>query len=548
MDRILKDRWYWTTLLVGVAMFYVLNLYTALWGDDILYKLIPGNETKWCDSIQKYLASMPYFYQDTNGRIADMLERFITCFVGKGIFNVLNTLVFAVLVHQVARFVSRGSHSVLALSAVYVFILLVFPNPGQTTLWMAGAINYLWGCTANVLLLMYMKRCIDNRRSSSPWWHHVLVALCAFVAGGMNESISFAMAAGMACYFVLYRKELRGTMATLVVAYMLGVMLIVLSPAAWNRLESGNSVNFNMGVMQLLLRRSYNLVMQSVKFVTPVLGLLAVAFACRRRGLKEASHNLLYWMLVGTVASVLVLGVGQARAYSWYALLGFIVSARAVVPLLQSRRRLCVMLCAVFSVVNIVCTAVALKTSIACRQYCDMAEGAVMASPDGVVKAFPVMEKSRYCQFMVYNNEKVSCFNGFMSTYYGKSNVQFLPDSVYTRYKNPKPFIDDAVLLPHFQSSHPELASEVYLLADARISVVPFKVDWAWENQGFSGKIYYKDTYAARGRAFARYPQYHVMREGKRYVVLPALSDSIALVEIYTKVRGVRDTLTFTYK
>lgn len=558
MRQLLKDKYYWLTLFVGAAIFYALNLNTCLWADDYEYSLMPGNLNERCDTLAKYFATVHYFYIDTNGRIADMILRFIDSLLGRAVFNVLNTLVFVTLVHLLTCLVSTTRRVWLPL-VVYLFALTLMPRPGETMLWMPGAVNYMWTSAATMGVLLYLKRSIASGNAIRPMWHHVVVAVCAFVAGGLNESFSSAMMATMVCYFVIYRKELRGTCLTLMVAYALGMCVILFSPAAWNRLDTGNSVNFNMGITQLVLQRTYNLFAKTGHFVTPLLGFAAIAVMWWRKGLKHTSHNLLHWTVVGAAASVWVLGVYQYRAYVCYSLMGFVVALGAIASMLEHRRRETTVVGVVAAIGCLVPTAGAIATGREYKSFNDSVIAEVIASPDGVIHATRELGYSRYYPEIYFDNRRATWFNKFIGYYYGKDNVQFLGDSVYARYRGNAPFMAHSQRLDNYASSHPHIAPHIYSMGSAEFSVIPIVGDSVVERQGLSGRLYYEDmaehlgTDRARLRKmwgvlkdYEQFPMYHLKRDGNYYVVLPAMCDSIVRVDVFMKVAGRNETLTFT--
>lgn len=555
MNSVARDKWYWLTLLAGAVVFYVLNVFTPMIGDDILFTLVPGNESQPCNTLGQYIASMPYFYCDNNGRIADMVVRFICSLLGKGVFNVLNTIVFVAFMHVLSKHIDDSNRRVWHLCAAMLYMLVLMPVAGQTMLWIAGTVNYLWSSTATLALLLVYRR----KRIAVPAAVLCLLLIGAFVAGGMNESISSATLAGLVCYSVLNRKSVTWSHMAILLAYFAGFMVIVLSPAAWNRLETGNSVNVNMGVMAMLVQRSLNLVTKTGHFVTPFLGLCALAVMCRVKGIKETSGEMINWCLVGAVISVFVFGVYSKRAYTWYSVMGLVVALKALAPFIDEHRKVAVALCTVCALGCIGASAHAVRTIHAYRVYSDSVMSAIKASPDGVILAPKAMTESRYVHPMSFSNERYTAYNRFLGYYLGKPNVQFLPDSVFSRYRGKQPFMQGASVINGIESSDSSVVAAVYAMGDAGFSVAP--VTGADYTPGRPVKMYYSDidSYLGKERADKRrmwgvmkdytvYNSYALERDGERYIILPALSDSIVALEVPVTVGGEKRTIKLTRK
>ena len=88
-------------LAVAAVIFLVMNVLTTLKGDEYVYALMPGDLRHSCNTLADYVRTMPTFYQTTNGRLADAVERLMASVVGKPIFNILNTMVFVLFVEGI---------------------------------------------------------------------------------------------------------------------------------------------------------------------------------------------------------------------------------------------------------------------------------------------------------------------------------------------------------------------------------------------------------------------------------------------------------------
>ena len=124
---------------MAAIVFMAMNVFTTLKGDEYVYAMMPGDTQLHCRTLADYVSSIPTFYQTTNGRLADALERLMASLVGKPVFNLLNTIMFILFVEGIFTLAVGRRRSVMALALVLALVLVAFPYPGETLLWMAGA-------------------------------------------------------------------------------------------------------------------------------------------------------------------------------------------------------------------------------------------------------------------------------------------------------------------------------------------------------------------------------------------------------------------------
>ena len=96
-----QHKCYYLTLAVAAIVFMAMNVFTTLKGDEYVYAMMPGDTQLHCRTLADYVSSIPTFYQTTNGRLADALERLMASLVGKPVFNLLNTIMFILFVEGI---------------------------------------------------------------------------------------------------------------------------------------------------------------------------------------------------------------------------------------------------------------------------------------------------------------------------------------------------------------------------------------------------------------------------------------------------------------
>lgn len=556
MNKILQNKWYWLTLLLGTFIFYILNLNTSMWGDDYMYMRMPGDRTQRCDTILKYLVSMPEFYRSINGRIADMMLRFTTSLLGLDIFHILNTFVFVLLVHTLTS-LSGMPRRVPMLTLVYSFILWLFPYPGESMLWMAGAFNYLWSCACSLLVVIYIIKHNTSVGSVSNW-HHVRVAVLAFVAGGMNESFSTALLVSLILFFLFNPKKLHGANITLLLFFFAGVLLIVLSPGAWIRLNEGTTVRYHMGTYDLICERLYNLMTKTCHFITPLLACIIIAVKLWNNKYKELVKDVRFWLIPGGMTSIIVFSVLSERAYVWYSVSGFIVVAFFINQLLATHEQKLKYMGILTGILCLYPTYIAIKSTRECKAYDDMVEQKIKDSVDGVITITTAPIHTRFYHLQRYDNSS-TWRNQYQGFYYNKENVQYVTQEVFDRYKDTIPFIKNAILQPYI-SQNPEMAKHIYAISEGLFTIIPIESDSIKECSGDYTRLYYTDMEAHMGHEryeqskfwgtnieCEKFPQYHLQHDDYYYIILPLLNDSITRIEIPVKVNRKNNVLIFNH-
>ena len=459
---------YWGLMLAVCVVFYLLNVWTSLKEDDMEFSLLrnAGFIDFWRARLEHYLTS--------NGRCADFYATLFCAYLGKPLFNVVNTVVFALMAHLVVL-LSTGRRSVLALSLFIAMVGVCFPVPGQTMLFIAGSCNYMWAITASLALIWLLQR---YRSASLGCFGTTLLMLLAVVAGNFNEATSFGVLGGLALYYALNPRELDRRTLLVLSAYLVGVLVIVGSPGAWNRV-AGGGIAMNMGLGGLLKSRAYIFAKMMATFIVPILALLTGVGTLWREGWHTVKRSPWGHILLAMAALMFLLGYLYERAYAPLTVVSFIIVAKGVESLLTSwHHGLGVKLL----VVTLALGASAWAFTEAARVPYDLKdfEDGIARDIDAAPRHAVLHEYRfqgsnrfavplRYVSTDFFNREATYC------AYYGKDNVQFVNDSVYDRYHRGR-LLDGAELLP-LVSDRPEIADTVLAVPGANYMVVMLNVD-----------------------------------------------------------------------
>ena len=540
-EQLRLHRGYYITLAVAALVVMVMNVLTTLKGDEYVYAMLPGDLQHHCRTLADYVRTMPTFYETTNGRLADAVERLLASVVGKPVFNVLNTLVFVLLIEGIFTLAVGRRRALLPLAIMLVLVLLAFPYPGETLMWMAGACNYLWSATLNIWLLCWLKFAPQRPR----WWQFVAVFVLAFVAGGFNESTSMGCLLGLGIFFAFNRKQLTHFRAVAMVGCALGLCLVLMSPALLLRLEGGNSVNMSLSLVQMVSRRVLSMGYMSLRFVTPLLVLGLFVWQWRKQGWKAMRAQAGFCLMAGVVLAALALGMVIERPYTFMVSLSMAIVLHATYDWLMERpaqwRTIITTLCLF---VAAVASGMAMHKMTVYRDYDRRVQQHIKDGPaQCVIEASSAPVSSRWVLPDVYDNSQFVCaYRTFYAYYYGKDNVQFLPADMLRRYQQGT-LLNDAVPM-QFASSDSAFTGTILTVPGKDYAFLPMPDgDVAINGQG---RVYYTNIEQVWGEDVARrryylgsYRDYMPIRpyllviDGKRYMVIgSAVNDQVSRIEM----------------
>ena len=486
-SHINRNRLHYALLLGIMAVFFVMNILTTLKGDEYVYALVPGDPRRHCTSLAEYVSTIPAFYTGTNGRLADALERLTASLVGKPLFNVANTLVFAMMIEGIFTLAIGRRRDPMLLAALATLILVCFPYPGETMLWMAGAFNYMWAVTLNLWLLIWLRRRLQNPAPAGVATH-IGVFAAALLAGDFNETASTAVLAGLAVYFALNRRWPRGVVLTACVGYLLGLLVIFCSPAFWWRIGLGAQVNTGLDLVQVITRRAIAFSWMTVRFVAPLAALAITLWLLRREGRKSFAWTLPRCMLIGSAVAALALGMVIERPYLFYVAASTVVVIDWLAPRVTSRRWIG---WAFALALGPVCAAHALVQMTDYRDFnARMISDIASGDRQCILRAKAWQGNSRWVVPDDYDNGSDLCYyRTAFSQYFGKDNVQFLSPEIYDRYMSGRLTADTVEVA--MNTTNPDIARRAFAVKGQPYTLILAESPDSVGNS--FGKVYYAD-------------------------------------------------------
>lgn len=238
------DSYKFFLIVAGVAMLWLFLLEAPTLSDDMVYRfMFQADLDAACRPIQSIadlIQSQISHYQLVNGRavVHTVAQSMIVVFPS-WVCAVLNTLLFTVLVWQVVRWVGRPSQKLFVSVMVCFLLLIVVADIRSTFLWTMGTFNYLWVLVATMALLLWLRSIKEKPFSMQ----HLLLSPLAFLVGWSHEGLSLPLSVAFAAYMVVNRRTVfKRAVWPYLLFYMLGTLMLLLSPALWSRASEGVTV------------------------------------------------------------------------------------------------------------------------------------------------------------------------------------------------------------------------------------------------------------------------------------------------------------------
>ena len=253
--------------------FCVINYLTPMRCDDLIYqfqweservdgKIEPIDLNHRVSDFSDAFYSQVNHYKVMNGRF--LIHFIVQCFcgfLGKPMFNVVNTIIYVFFLFLCIRFISVKTQlqTILALSLLW----LLLPIQHIFYYSISFAVNYLWTSLALILFLLVFRFQIgaSNENKSSALKKSCILIFCIFV-GALHEGYSLPLSCALFVYVIVYRKKLNIFTLFMICGIWIGTVIHILSPGTLQRGAgslSGESIHSVLIMKMDVLRYSKRL-------------------------------------------------------------------------------------------------------------------------------------------------------------------------------------------------------------------------------------------------------------------------------------------------
>ena len=417
---------------------------------------------------------------------------------------------------------------------MYACIGTCYPVPGETMLWLAGSCNYLWTITASLWLVYYLLQPHRNRFGVA---QGILLFMGAMLAGAGNEAMSFGTLGGMVFYCIVNRHRVDRRMMTGLAGYLAGVLLILSSPAAWERASDGGIV-VDLPFVDLLMSRCYIVGEKMVRLMVPLAAIavgVVTLLSGRWKSFKSSPWPYIFVMIT---LVLLLLGLTPERPYAPLVTVSLIVVVLAVDKVLSRWPWLRLAVILLTLAIGGYSSARGVDVLRRYKVHDDQVMAAIKSAPDQVVlQECPFKGYSRFLYPLAFKSNGYFSNEYIWRAYFKKENVQFVSDSIYTRF-NEHRLLDGAVEMP-FSSDRPDLSGTVMAFPDQDYMILPLAVD-TLPTAYQVGFAYWGDVDESLSQEEQSYRRQHALKstndpfgyyplryDGKVLMVLPLMNDNV---------------------
>lgn len=233
-------------IVLATCIIGLLNWYdTPTMSDDLLYHFI-WNESQQqgnaplerIQNLSDVVKSQIAHYQYINGRsLTHGLAQIALNLIPQKLAKLLNSAMFLLLVYLMARYTRIKKENLFFLmTVVFGLIFLVISGFYSGFIWLLGAFTYLWALVMTMCFL-FMLRWLQNRNMN---WKLIPLIPLSFLMGWTHEAIALPLSVACFLYLVIHRNKFFFKAKNYcMLAYILGMLMIVISPALWNRADVG---------------------------------------------------------------------------------------------------------------------------------------------------------------------------------------------------------------------------------------------------------------------------------------------------------------------
>jgi len=230
-------------LLYLCCSFYIMNMSTPLRCDDLIYQFQwigerveeirePIDLNHRIENFSEAFDSQINHYKVMNGRfVVHYLVQCFCGFIGKPIFNIVNTLFYFFFLIGCLRLLKINSYTG-ALTAISVLWLGI---PIQHIFYysISFSINYLWPSTG----LIWFFILFDKYRQNSGINNFIIICIFFYslLLGSMHEGFSLPLSGALFLYLLSHRKQVNISILIMSIGVWLGTASIIFAPGTIGR-------------------------------------------------------------------------------------------------------------------------------------------------------------------------------------------------------------------------------------------------------------------------------------------------------------------------
>ena len=366
----------------------------------------------------------------------------------------MNALFFTLFIFFTAKIAIKKEP--ITPSKIFILFSLIWflnPVPGETWLWMCGALNYLWSAVFTMGFLLLLKRSVYGIKYK--WFAFIFCIFC----GWQHEAFSAPILGAGILYYLIKKPKLTQLTLLLWAGYFIGTLLIIFAPGSIHRADS--SIFSTHSILLAILFRVYTLGMLffglKLKATIIAIAMLIYIKIKHKNEFKQfINNNLLLILTIGcgilfmtAICYVEERGLMPVELFSIILIYRsiYFLSTRQQISASKYRRWKNYVLAVLLSIF-IYDYSMAVKAVYKIHEADKRIMSEYLASDDGIVCS-PLKQKDYQSRFIIYCNE-VGFQEGITKYYHYHTGVwkpfHLLPKPFYDAVKG-----DNSLFTPQYQ-------------------------------------------------------------------------------------------------
>lgn len=447
----LQSKFIYIYSILIIISFYILNYYYPFMHDDYAYCFFFDQNSHIIrptsiriNSFKEVLLSQWNHYHFVNGRLfSHILVQSFASILGKHFFNLLNSVVALIFCCSFSKLITKKYTSIFTCIA-FPILLRGLPYPGQTLYWMTGSINYFWGTTFSLVLLIHIIFYGNNTKSIYKTFLWVIISLSI---GCFNESINIPVASSLFLYLLLNHKKISLHNKCIITAYCLGCTIIIFSPGTFERLNTSGNINTTISILPFFFQRFWNM---SYFFITHILFfiliIIVIVYWIKKRDVIYSNESLLLYTLGTGTLFLWLLNNWEERICFFYCTVLWILFFCIIYHAIDKNKIYVTYTSLFFSIIFSIYGFQQAYTSISSfNKYNNHIVSKIKASPSDCI--LPHYDYPKKVDSNIYLTElspnPANYHNRVMAFFYNKNSICFLPKEIYhTIYSKQKIYVE----------------------------------------------------------------------------------------------------------
>lgn len=274
-------------------------LYPRINSDDYGYAFSWDEEEKYIETVGDFFEPEVAHYLTRNGRIWS--NGIAAIFSASGfdlVFKVINALMFLLLIFLVVKLAVK-KEPVTPRNLISLFLLTWFfnPVPGETWLWMCGALNYLWAAVFTFAFLWLLRRSVD-KKIRFKWQAFVFCIVC----GWQHEAFAAPIWGAGIIYYLIKKPQLSNQTVLLWIGYTIGALCMIFAPGTIHRMGGSIFSTTSIGLAVLFRIYTFGMLFVGLKLKATIIAIVMLLFVRikdKNRFNSLVNDNLLLLLIVG---------------------------------------------------------------------------------------------------------------------------------------------------------------------------------------------------------------------------------------------------------